>query len=89
MQRDTQESEGPPDFLVDKAVGSEGRFSRGVGWRELGSDGVGTGTKRGRRGWNKGMCPGSSATKLDYEMLAQPVFLTEAGILGPKDCLEE
>ena len=39
VQRDTQESEGPPDFLVDKAVGSEGRFSRGVGWREDGEEG--------------------------------------------------
>lgn len=60
-----------------------------MGWRELGGDGVGTGTKRGRRGCVGTRDPGSSAIKLDYETLAQLVFLTEAGILSPKDCLEE
>lgn len=38
----------PSRFLrVDKAVGFEGSFSRGLGWRELGSEGVDTGTRRG------------------------------------------
>lgn len=85
VQRGSQESEELPaipnplclamDFLELTKQWAGKEASAGGGVEGVGDRGVDMGTKRGeeRVCWSEGMCPWSSAIKLDYETVSQLV----------------